>query len=108
MRDQREYWAAVRAQERQLEESNPGARCVFIASMGDERNSAVGPAGIIVEATFYNAARHMVDGSHRLATSEEIDAYREDQERRRAALRAEELRAKGIVAVGVPPLPPAA
>jgi hypothetical protein len=41
-------------------------------------------AGSICEVTLDNAARLIVEGTHRLASKEEIQAFQEEQEFRRA------------------------
>ena len=87
MTDLRSYWAGVRA----LREKLPAV--VFLASVASPENGA-NVDGRVSECVRETAARKLADGTHRVATDTEIDAFfalqeanlndSERQERRRA------------------------
>lgn len=74
-RSMQEYWADVRAQREAITEP-----FVFVATL-PERHGAAG--GVCVEVTREDAARLLVDKTHRLATADEVRKYREDEEQLR-------------------------
>ena len=80
--DLKEYWTAVRKAGDEI--AAGGQRSVFITSL-DIPLKPEWRAGIVCEATPYLAGRGIVDRTHRLATSEEIETFKAEQKRREAA-----------------------
>jgi hypothetical protein len=76
-----EYWKAVRA----MRESLPDVLFITSATASDDGRVA----GVTFEVTKEAAARPLVDGSHRLATPQEIAAYNAEQDRKRRLLDAQ-------------------
>lgn len=82
-----EYCAAIRDMERQLGAATYPRRerpedCVILTTV--EKRSRGIKGGVAMEVCKRSAARQIVDGTHRLATDEEIEAYHADQRKRRA------------------------
>jgi hypothetical protein len=73
----RTYYAAIREKQAALSAQFPNG-CCAVVSVNPANN---GPC----EVTLNNAARLLVEGSHRLASAGEIEAYNANQELRRAA-----------------------
>ncbi len=95
--DLTEYFGNVRRVEKELAEKYPD-RIVHVTSLKNSmRNST---AGTTLGATPYNAARCIVDETHREATEDEIRGFFEHQERNRLeATRSENRKKKEIVVV---------
>ncbi len=95
--DLTEYFGNVRRVERELVAAHPD-RIVHVTSLKNSmRNST---AGTTIGATPYNAARCIVDETHREATEEEVRGFFEHQERNRIeAQRSETRKKKEIVVV---------
>lgn len=72
-----EYWQGVRAEQAKIADEWP-----ILMSLGNSLRGRVG--GATVEVSRENAARFIFDGSHRLATPEEILKHRAAEERRAA------------------------
>ena len=75
MTDLGKYWKFVRREEQQL----PAGLFVFIISVENEEHGPNACAGRIVEVTREAAAERMVAKTHRLATDEEIEQFRDCQ-----------------------------
>lgn len=75
----------VKAKLVQLAERFPTGDCVLV-SVQSETYTTVG--GMTMEMPIENAARHMVEGTHRLATDAEINTFRDQQVAARAAIEA--------------------
>jgi hypothetical protein len=89
------YWQQVRDVEARLPQD------VFLTSIEDRFTGRAG--GVVCEVDRASAARCVVDGSHRVATEEEIEAYRLDQDERKRAGQAAALLAQGRTVVQLPP-----
>ncbi len=94
--DLTEYFGNVRRTERELIVAHPD-RIVYVTSLKNSmRNST---AGTTVAATPYNAARCMVDETHREATEDEVRGFFEHQERNRIESQRSETRKKKEIVV---------
>lgn len=83
----KEFWSEVRRIERTL----PPA--VYLTSLDVPHLSGGGKAGVVIHAERSLAARYLNDGTHRIATDEEITRHeRAEQRKRRASLARENLR----------------
>jgi hypothetical protein len=76
-RTMHEYWADVRAQREAITEPY-----VFVATL-PARHGAAG--GVLVEVAREDAAKLLVDKTHRLATPDEVAKYRAEEEAMRQA-----------------------
>jgi len=93
--DLRAYFADKHAKMAELEKTSPGGVVYVTSLFNRERNSQ---AGSTLSATVENAARVITDGTHRLATQDEVDAFIKMQEKNReAAARSEQERTKQVV-----------
>ena len=93
--DLRAYYNDKHAKMAELEKSSPNGAVYVTSLFNRERNSQ---AGATLSATIENAARVITDGTHRLATQEEVDAFIKMQEKNRAAVaRSEQERTKQVV-----------
>ena len=86
MRDVKQYWQDIRALENTLPEF------VWLSAGGQ-----------VVEVPASHAARLLHDGSHRLATEEEVDAYRASEDAAKRQAVEDGLKRKGITVVAVRP-----
>ncbi len=75
-----EYYAEVRKMAARLDEQFPQGFCVLTSVANRDKNTV---AGNVTEAANDNAARCLVEGTHRLATEDEVAEWREHQERNR-------------------------
>lgn len=71
-----EYWAEVRTHRDTIAD-----QFVFVASL-PERHGA--PGGVLCEVAREDAARLLANRTHRLATAEEVQAYRAAEDKLRA------------------------
>jgi len=93
MPDLKQYWKEIRAIENGLPD------CVWLVSVDNPSRGQVG--GSVVEAASALAAKLIHSRSHRLATSEEAEAYQvREQEAKRTAFHSR-LRRQGISVVPV-------
>jgi hypothetical protein len=69
-----EYWAQVRAMRQKL------PPVVFLASVAGARASGAVIDGRVSEVTRETAARRLADGTHRIATEQEINEFYDVQE----------------------------
>lgn len=72
------YWVLVRTKREELAERG---QFHFLVSIDDPQKNTTG--GTIIEAETAIAAECLVRGTHRLATDDEVAAYRAEEERRR-------------------------
>ncbi len=72
----RDFYAELRRQESQLTEP-----FYFMMSLEDKRHGYHG--GVVVEVTRANAAQLLTKRSHRIATPEEVEAWKAHEEERR-------------------------
>ena len=87
-----EHYRAIRELRQELEAEYPDG--VFLARDGGD--------GAVTTADHGNAARCIVEGTHKLASEAQINAYREDQARRaRTQTATENLFGRGIRTVAV-------
>lgn len=94
--DLTEYFGNVRRLEKELEAKHPD-RVVHVTSVKNSmRNST---AGATVAATPYNAARCIVDETHREATEDEVRGFLDLQERNRIEVNRSETRKKKEIVV---------
>lgn len=94
--DTREYYGEIRTIEKRLEKKH--GMSLYITSVKNREKG--GTAGTTFVATPYNAARGIVDETHREATDEEIKAYFEHQEQNRIqSMRSEARKKKEVVVV---------
>ncbi|WP_321471140.1 hypothetical protein [uncultured Paludibaculum sp.] len=70
----------TRAKRIELEAQFPSGDCVLVSVQSDTHNTK---GGLTMEAPVDNAARHLVEGTHRLATEDEIKAFRTAQAEQR-------------------------
>jgi outer membrane murein-binding lipoprotein Lpp len=94
MADVRRDWREIRAIESTLPEF------VWLTSELDSTGEAV-PARV-VQVTAARAAQLLHAKTHRLATDEEVNALREQEEAAKRAARQESLRRRGIAIVSIP------
>jgi hypothetical protein len=87
--DLQQYWKDRRAIQNGLPEGD-----VFLVSIENPRRGWTG--GIVTEVSREIAARDIAEGSHRIATPEEVEAYRIDQQRRAERQRANAREAAGV------------
>jgi hypothetical protein len=76
-----DYFSAIRQQRAALTPQFPDGACLVISIRLAGRPS---PAGSICEVNIDNAARLITEGTHRLASKEEIQSFREEQEFKRS------------------------
>lgn len=75
----REYWAAVKQHREALTEPFP-----YMVSIDNRLHGTVG--GVVMQVARQDAARLLADGTHRLATPEEVAAHLETQEQLRVEI----------------------
>lgn len=72
-----ETFVALRSKERELQAQFPSGDCYLISVRNEVFNTVGGQVvGVPVEI----AARHLLEGTHRLASNEEIEGHRTAQE----------------------------
>ena len=86
----RQRWAEIRRIEAAITDEQP-----FLMSLEDRRRGFHG-GGVVQVATRESAARFIFDGSHRLATPEEVAKHIEADQARKAAAAGEVLRKAGF------------
>lgn len=74
----REYYTDLRNTEKEFQRNYP-AGVVHVTSLFNRDRGST--AGTTTSATCYNAARVVTDGTHRLSTPEEIEAFEAHQQR---------------------------
>lgn len=94
--DLREYFQNIRRNEKVLETEHPD-HVVYITSLKNSSKNSV--PGTTMSATPYNAARGIVDETHRVATDEEIKAFFAHQEANRVDNQKSEARKKKEIVV---------
>ncbi len=72
-----EYYAAVRKQAARLDEQFPQGFCLLTSVDNRDKGTV---AGNVTEVANDNAARCLAEGTHRIASAEEIAAWHEHQE----------------------------
>jgi hypothetical protein len=82
MRDLKKYWASVRELQREFEAKSPGG--LRVATIKNEDFGR--PGGVVSIALPELAARLVTDGSHRLASEQEISEFEAMHARRGALL----------------------
>jgi hypothetical protein len=75
-----EYYAEVRKQAARLDEQFPQGFCLLTSVANRDKGTV---AGNVTEVANDNAARCLAEATHRLATPEEVESWREHQERNR-------------------------
>lgn len=78
----------VRAKRTELDAQYPEGYCVLVSVQSDTYNTK---GGVPMEMPNDNAARHLVEGTHKLATDAELDAFRAAQANALQAARQAEL-----------------
>jgi hypothetical protein len=95
--DLKSYFNDKRAVEAELERSYPGGVVYVTSLFHRERNST---PGCTLSASWSNAARVLTDGTHRLATPEEVDAFlKRQQENLRRNTASEQMNKKQYIVV---------
>ena len=94
MRDLQQYWREIRAAAASLPAD------VWLVSLEDAKRGMRG--GCMVETSAETAAKLLHANSHRMATDEEIEAYRDQREKQERAAFQERLRVRGVTVVPVP------
>lgn len=97
-----QYWATVREYEADLRKGKNvhqaqgarGGEFVYIAAIRGEQVQTAAPK---------IAAQCLVDGTHRVATKEQIEAYEADQKKRSEEIRAEQDRRDSRVTIQLTP-----
>lgn len=84
--DIQKYYQQVRLTREELTKQIPSGFCLVMSVANLEKNST---AGNLCEVTVADAARLLTDGTHRLATPEEVDGHRSAQDKERARISAE-------------------
>ncbi|WP_321476613.1 hypothetical protein [uncultured Paludibaculum sp.] len=80
----REIAVRVRGKVAELRTEFPSGDCVLVSVKNDAFNTV---GGMPMEVPVENAARHLVEGTHRMATETEIKAFREQQKAARLDIR---------------------
>lgn len=95
--DLQEYYKNIRKEEARLKEEF-GTRTIYVMSVKNSSKNTL--PGKVHAASHYNAARVLVDETHRLATEDEVRGYLDHQEDcRQEALRSEARKKKEVVVV---------
>jgi len=75
--DTSKYYQNIRIRREELAKANPSGFLYVISLDSLERNSV---GGSICEVSIADAARLMIEGTHRVTTEEELAAYRAQQD----------------------------
>jgi hypothetical protein len=82
------YYAALRQQRETLAPQHPSGFCLVMSLDNSQKNST---PGNLCEVTVADAARLLMDGTHRVATADEFNAYKKQQGVERARIRKNDL-----------------
>ena len=93
-----EYYAAIRAQRVALDEKYPAGHC-HLTSVANRNKGTVD--GSVTEVANDNAARCLVEATHRLATDDEVAEWHEHQQRNAQASQSKEFELRGQKVVWV-------
>jgi len=88
MADLQKYYQDMREKRAELTKDNDSGFCLVISLYNRDKGST---AGSVCEVSIKDAARVIVDGTHRVATAEEAEAFKQSQESNRAAIAKAEL-----------------